>query len=199
MKENNGNETKFKHKRGYHTYSNVIFGWVACFLLSSSGFCCVAWRFLRSLDNITKSRRGTPPGPRSVVEAGVSEAPGLHYTPRARRCAQTWFCNIVQRSQKTSSYQQKARAISKKHAISQKNVAICIIDYYSKGRLIFFSAWNIPLPTYLPKPPFDRFFFGKKWTKLIQCFPARIRLFATTNFSKNFCTTWREPGSGSWH
>ena len=60
------------HKRGYHTHSDVIFGWVAWICLSISDFFAEYLDFVFTMGGkIEKSHGGPPPGPRGGAEAGA--------------------------------------------------------------------------------------------------------------------------------
>ena len=99
------------HKRVYHTYSNVIFGWVAWICLSISDFFAEYLDFFTMDGKIEKSHGGAPPGPRGSAPASVRRfAPhsGLRSAPRARRCTPVWFLNFTTHREKKSRYQQKS-------------------------------------------------------------------------------------------
>ena len=105
------------HKRGYHTYSDVIFGSVAWIWLSISDFFAEYLDFVFTMGGkIEKLHAGPPPGPRgSAAALGPGGGPP---------CDFSIFPPIVKKSQDISK---KVRDIRQIHAISQKNVAICII------------------------------------------------------------------------
>ena len=68
-------EREFWHKRLYHMYSDVIFGWVVCIWLTISHFVqCILILFSPSVSNLPGVVGGTarsPPGPRGSASGSV--------------------------------------------------------------------------------------------------------------------------------
>ena len=64
------------HKRGYHTHSDVIFGWVAWICMSISDFFAEYLDFVFTMGGkIEKSHGGAPPGPRGSAPAPMVASP----------------------------------------------------------------------------------------------------------------------------
>ena len=102
------------HKRVYHMYSDVIFGWILWIWLSSWNFCLnILILFSQSLENVIFS----------FFKSSLENLPGVVVGLRPPRIPR----QIFKRSRKKSKYQKKVPTISQMHNISQKNVSIYII------------------------------------------------------------------------
>ena len=118
-------------ERCYNTYSDIIFGWVAWICLSISDFFAefltLFSRWVVKLKNHTEFQRralGAPLRP-PIVASLLSTASAPPLGPDgAPPCDFSILPPIVKKSQDISK---KVRDISQVHAISQKNVAICIL------------------------------------------------------------------------
>ena len=126
-----GSQLWIGHKRGYHTYSDVVFGWVAWICLSISDFFAEYLDFFTMDGTIEKSHGGAPPGPRGSARAGVRrEAPhsGRSGAPRARRCTSVWFFNFTIHREKVKILSKKVWDTQANPSYSAKNnVAIRVI------------------------------------------------------------------------
>ena len=100
------------HKRGYHTHSDVIFGWVAWICLRISDFFAEYLDFVFTMGGkIEKSHGGAPLGPRGGAPASdrrFAPRSGLRSAPRARRCTPVWFFNFTTHREKKARHQQKS-------------------------------------------------------------------------------------------
>ena len=116
---------KYWHKRGYHTHSDVIFGWVAWICLSISDFFAEYLDFVFTMGRkIEKSHGGAPPGPRGSAPASdrrFAPLSGLRSAPRVRRCAPVWFFNFTTIVKTKSRYSaKKSEILSQIHATQPK-------------------------------------------------------------------------------
>ena len=143
VRKNNEHKINFLHKLRYHTYIDLIFGWVACLWLSSWGFLLSSLRFW----TYWYSPLGTPPGHRSSAPAVQCFAPhtGRHSAPRPFGPSDVLRVDF----QYSPAIVKNVKLISKKPELSatknlsvNKNISICLISPS-------FAALVITLPTFL--------------------------------------------------